>query len=145
MQTDRAFGCPPGLRFFAELWNNWHQRRTRLVEFDKFDAGEMQRMARDFGTSVLELRILAGHREDAAKMLGRRLQSLNINSDTIEPAVMRDLQRCCSQCGAKALCQHELEDRPKAASWPKYCPNEQTIDALLSERKAARSCAIVTV
>ena len=50
-------------------------------------------------------------------------------------AVMRDLQRCCSQCGDKALCEHELEDHPKSTSWPKYCPNEQTIDALVAERK----------
>ena len=95
----------------------------------------MQHMARDLGTSVSELRILAGLNEDAADLLHRRLRGLNIDSAKIEPAVMRDLQRCCSQCGAKGLCEHELEDLPKAARWPKYCPNEQTIDALVAEKK----------
>src|SRR5437588_468031 len=31
---------------------------------------------------------------------------------------------------SKQLCAHELEDKPKDATWPKYCPNEQTIEAL---------------
>jgi hypothetical protein len=46
---------------------------------------------------------------------------------------MRDLQRCCSNCDSKQLCAHELEDKPKGASWPKYCPNEQTIAALTTK------------
>jgi len=92
-------------------------------------------MARDLGTSVSELRILVGYDEDAADLLQRRLRDLRIDPARIEPAVMRDLQRCCSQCGVKTLCEHELEDRPKAAAWPKYCPNEQTIDALVAEKK----------
>jgi len=120
---------------FSEVWSNWQKRRSRLVEFDNSDPAEMQHMARDLGTSVSELRILAGKGADAADLLLRRLRSLNIDPAKVEPAIMRDLQRCCSQCGEKGLCEHELEDQPKATSWPKYCPNEQTIDALVAERK----------
>jgi len=50
-------------------------------------------------------------------------------------AVLRDLQRCCSNCDLKQLCAHELEDKPKGAVWPKYCPNEQTLVALAIEAK----------
>jgi hypothetical protein len=64
-----------------------------------------------------------------------RLRSLNIDPKKVEHGVMRDLQRCCSQCGAKTLCEHEFEDRPKQARWPDYCPNEQTIAALVAEKK----------
>lgn len=122
------------VQMFFDIWKNWQKRRARLAEFDNCDSAEMQRMALDLGTSVSELRILAGHDEDAAELVRRRLHSLKIDPATIEPAVMRDLQRCCSQCGAKTLCAHELEDNPKAKSWPKYCPNEQTIDALVAEK-----------
>ena len=135
MLTDRTFPRFNLFQAFSEVWNNWQKRRSRLVEFDNFDPAEMQHLAQDLGTSVSELRILAGKDGDAADLLLRRLRSLNIYPAKIEPAVMRDLQRCCSLCGEKVLCEHELEDHPKAASWPKYCPNEQTIDALVAERK----------
>jgi hypothetical protein len=55
-----------------------------------------------------------------------------LDPTSVDPALMRDLQRCCSSCDSKQLCAHELEDKPKGASWPKYCPNEETI--ILSER-----------
>ena len=135
MRTDRAFPRFNSFQVVSEVWKNWLRRRARLAEFDNSDPAEMQHVAEDLGTSVSELRILAGQDQDAADLLLRRLRSLNIDPAKLEPAVMRDLQRCCSQCGEKVLCEHELEDHPKVASWPKYCPNEQTIDALVAERK----------
>lgn len=135
MWTDLASIRPTVWQFFANLWSNWHQRRGRLIEFDNFDSAEIRRIAQDLGTSVSELRVLAGYNEDAADLLRRRLRSLNVDPAAVGPAVMRDLQRCCSQRANKTLCEHELEDQPKAANWLKYCPNEQTIDALVAERR----------
>jgi hypothetical protein len=123
MRTDRVSPRSEVMQFFADVWKNWHERRTRLVEFDNCDSAEMEHIARDLGTSVSELRALAGRDKNAADLLRRRLSSLNLDPVTIEPAVMRDMQRCCTQCGSKTLCVHELEDGPKEASWPKYCPN----------------------
>lgn len=135
MQNDHAFPRLNVVQMISDVWSNWQRRRARLVEFDNADPAELQHIARDLGTSASELRILAGHDEDAADLLQRRLRSLNIDPAKIEPAVMRDLQRCCSQCGDKTLCEHELEDHHKSESWPKYCPNEQTIEALVAEKK----------
>jgi len=135
MQTARGSHRPIIIQFFFDVWKNWHERRARLIAFDNSDSAEMQRIAQDLGTSVAELRVLVGHGADAAELLRRRLHCLNIDPLTIEPAVMRDMQRCCSQCGAKTRCEHEIEDQPKGASWPKYCPNEQTIGALVAEKK----------
>jgi hypothetical protein len=134
MQTDRVSPRPNVVQFFADVWKNWHERRARLVEFDNSDPAEMQRIARDLGMSMAELRVLAGRDRNAADLLRRRLNSLNLGPAGIDPAVMRDLQRCCSKCDNKILCAHELEDKPKVASWPKYCPNEQTIRALVAEK-----------
>jgi hypothetical protein len=122
------------VKFLADRWENWRDRRARLVEFDNCDPTEMQRIAHDLGTSVPELRVLAGRDRHAADLLQRRLNSLNVDPANIDLAVMRDLQRCCANCGDKVLCVHELEDKPKIASWPKYCPNEQTIGALVAEK-----------
>jgi hypothetical protein len=86
-----------------------------------------------------------GRGKNSAELLQRRLQALGIAPSRIEPAVMRDLQRCCSQCHDKALCAHELEDRPKEATWPSYCPNEQTIRALQTEPPDNKVVPPVTV
>ena len=135
MRIDRALTRSKVGRFVCKIWHSQQGRHSRLVEFDNSDPAEMYRIARDLGTSIAELRILVGHGKHAADLLQSRLQSLNVNPASIEPAVMRDLQRCCSQCEDKVLCAHELEDRPKETNWPGYCPNEQTIGALVAERK----------
>ena len=134
MQTHRETLWQEIVRHVADAWTNLRTRRIRLAEFDS-TALEAGRIARDLGLSLAELRTLAGRDEHSADLLLRRLQNLNINPGKVEPAVMRDLQRCCSQCRDKALCAHELEDRPKQASWPGYCPNEHTINALLADSK----------
>ena len=136
MPADLAFPrFNPVSVFLTNIWKKWQKRRARLATFDRSDGVEMQHMARDLGTSVSELWTLARYDEDAADLLQSRLRDLAIDPATVEPAVMQDMQRCCSQCGAKTLCEHELKDHPKMESWPKYCPNEQTIDALVAERK----------
>jgi len=134
MRTGRISPRSNVVQFFVDAWKSWRERRARLVEIDNFDPIEMHRIARDLGTSTSELRDLAGRDKHSADLLRRRLQSLTLDPATIQPAVMRDLQRCCSKCDSKILCVHELEDRPKETSWPKYCPNEQTISALVSEK-----------
>jgi hypothetical protein len=134
MQTDLAFPRFNIVQLCGDAWKKWRKRHARLAEIDNSDSAEMHHMARELGTSVSELRVLVGQDEGAADLLQRRLRDLRIDPAKIDPAVMRDLQRCCSQCRVKTLCEHELEDHPKAAAWPKYCPNEQTIDALVAEK-----------
>jgi hypothetical protein len=67
---------------------------------------------------------------NAADLLTRRMRSLGLDPPKVDRAVLQDLQRCCAKCQSKTLCTHELEDRPNAAAWPKYCPNEMTLAAL---------------
>jgi hypothetical protein len=135
MQANRASPFLNVVQVFADAWRSWRERRARLIEFDTADPGEMQRMAADLRVSVSELRDLAGRDKHAADLLQCRLQSLKLNPSEIPGDVMRDLQRCCSRCQDKALCQHELEDQPYAASWPEYCPNEETIRAIATEKE----------
>lgn len=135
MRTDRAVSELNPIEAVFEAVGNWWRRRASIAAIDQIGSDEASNVARDLGTSVAELRLLAGQNQDSADLLQRRLLDLNIDPAAVEPAVMRDLQRCCSQCGAKVLCEHELEDHPKSAKWPRYCPNEQTIDALKAEKQ----------
>lgn len=78
--------------------------------------------------TVAELRQVAA--SGNTELLFSHLRERGIDVKTIEPDVLRDLQRCCAICLNKTLCAHELEDRPIAARWPDYCPNQTTIDSL---------------
>ena len=129
------FSQSPIVRFFADAWKEWKDRRARLAAFDRADLNEMARIAGDLGTSPAELRGLTGRGPHAADLLGSRMRSLGLDQAKVDPAVMRDLQRCCSGCVSKTLCTHELEDHPKGARWPEYCPNELTIAALQSDNQ----------
>jgi hypothetical protein len=119
----------------ANAWSNWRERRRELVRLDDVGATEVSEIARELGISDAELRTLVGRGKGSADLLQRRLRVLGLAPSSIEPGVMRDLQRCCSQCHDKALCAHEIEDKPKGATWPRYCPNEQTIQALRSDAR----------
>ena len=120
---------------FIEALKNWVRRRACINEVTKLDSEELSCIAHELGVSAAELRVLANSDKTAADLLYRRMEQLRLDRNHVDIAVLRDLQRCCSNCGLKQLCAHELEDKPKGAVWPKYCPNEQTLVALTSELK----------
>lgn len=122
----------------SRAWKNWRLRRAQLIELEACDPSEQQRIAQDIGVSVRELRVLAGRDNSTADLLRRRLSELKIDPAKIDPPLLRDLERCCSNCESKALCEHELDDKPKEAKWPSYCPNEQTLTILTARRRSER-------
>lgn len=115
-----------------QMMRNWYSRwsadLSRAHELDGCSSFDLDRIAHDLGMSVSELRqVTASGRTD---LLFARLRERKIDPGEIDPAVLRDLQRCCGACANKTLCAHELEDRPIEARWPAYCPNQVTIEAL---------------
>jgi hypothetical protein len=121
------------LRLLSEVGKAFWTKIAVVNELAHCDASEIARVAQDLGISVADLRILASRDKTAADLLYRRLETLRLDPTSVDPALMRDLQRCCSNCDNKQLCAHELKDKPKGASWPKYCPNEETIAALTTK------------
>ena len=112
----------------------FRDRSLSVKEIGSLDAQEMARLARDLGTSRDDLRILAATDKNAAELLDRRMKTIGLDPAHVDSMVMRDLQRCCSKCVDKRLCVHELEDQPREPTWPRYCPNEQTLAALKEEQ-----------
>ena len=123
------------MRLFDETWKRFWTRRAALNELSCCDALELGRIAQDLGIATDELRALASRDKTAADLLRRRLETLRVDPTSIDPALIRDLQRCCSNCDSKSLCAHELEDKPIGATWPQYCPNEETIAVLTRKSK----------
>ena len=111
------------------------RRNISANEVARLGTQETTCLARDLGISTSDLRVLAGQDKNAADLLVRRMMILGLDPAKLDLAVMRDLQRCCSMCRDKQLCIHELEDKPReVSSWPKYCPNENTLAALTAEQ-----------
>jgi len=131
--TDKTSGF---LHALTNAWARYRSRRAVAAELQALGDAELERVVRDAGLTYGDLLGLAKQSGDSAALLYRRLEQAGIDFKTIEPMVMRDLQRCCSMCEAKTQCTHDLEDKPqaKAASWPPYCPNRGTIEALGSAK-----------
>lgn len=130
MTTFAATGVSGFIGLLAGRRAKFRRRRARIDELRLLEPGELERLAQDAGLTFADLLDLAKRDGESAELLGRRLATLGIDSARIDKAVLRDMQRCCSQCESKELCEHELEDQPKDAAWPSYCPNEQTLAAL---------------
>ena len=122
------------LNSLTDAWTRYRKRRAAVLELQALGHIELERMVQDAGVTFGELLALAKQNGDSAQLLYRRLEQAGIDFKAVEPAVLRDMQRCCTLCESKTQCAHEMEDHPKAASWPQYCPNRQTIEALGSAK-----------
>jgi hypothetical protein len=110
---------------FAAMRLKWRGQQ----EFAKCDVGEINRMARELGFTPDELRLLADSGSGAADLLYRRLDALGMDSEKIKavvPEVMRDMQRCCSECISKRRCAGDF-DAYDDSRWRDYCPNAGTL------------------
>ena len=129
--SDRHFVEKQGLfESIAAAWSSFRQKMRVRREFAGVGNCEANRMAADFGLSAREVEEMLVDGPDSARQLYRRLAGEGIGVSSVPMEALRDLQRCCGHCDSKPQCDHELEDQPKTASWPKYCPNELTITAL---------------
>jgi Family of unknown function (DUF6455) len=114
----------------SDRWSKYLQRRARINELRALDCGDMRQLMQDTGLTFWELVRLAKTEGDAADLLYRRMSDMGLDPKKIDAVIMRDMQRCCSLCDNKELCAHEIEDKPKQASWPSYCPNKDTLESL---------------
>lgn len=115
---------------------NLFGRKDRLeAELDRFPQDELERVARDAGLSVGDLRALARQKAGSGELL-LRMADIGLDSSEVaaaEPAVFRDLQRVCALCASKGQCDHDLLEG--YTDLPDYCPNRDTLRALVEGRQ----------
>ena len=95
-----------------QWWRNW-RANPRLAELACCGEYEVERMARDLGMPVCELRKLADHGPKAAGLLARRMVALNLDSNEVAataPGTLQDLQRLCTLCES----HRKVHARPRA-------------------------------
>jgi hypothetical protein len=125
---------------FDRLGGWWRRRREHaatLAGLRECGRDELSRVAHDIGIGASDLQVLAGKWPDAADLVARRAAALGLDTAEIErtePQVMHDLERVCSLCDNKRACEHDLNRCPDKSGWRNYCPNADTLTAILEER-----------
>ena len=119
------------LSAIVERWQRWKERRDHLYELDSCQQ-EVELIASDLGMSAADLRRTAAKGPDAARELYDRLAALRFDRQSIEPVLMRDLERVCTQCDAKRRCRSDLA-RGSVSLRDAYCPNDGTLAALAQQ------------
>ena len=105
-------------------------------ELRAFDRAEFEQIARDLNLSPTELHLLSIGDSSSRDLLEKRLMQFDLTSQLVKrrhPEVLRDLQRVCGLCVAKAICARDFAQVKPDPDRSGYCPNIQTLEALAQE------------
>jgi len=137
MQASNPVKADSAFNLIFGAFRGWLRNRKLISQcrqrLDACDKHEIARIARDVGLSSNELREMAEHGPDAAKLMLERMAVLHLDAAALaksEPSTMRDMQRLCSICASKKRCQLDLILIPNDPAWRHYCPNVGTLDAV---------------
>lgn len=125
----------------SQWWRDWTGNGSALSELKCYAEDEVQRLAKDVGVSVSELRGLARFGPDAADLLLRRMAALDLDRNEVSQAqrqTFQDLQRVCTMCKSHRRCARDIARDSADAAWEEYCPNVATLKALNAMPWAAR-------
>lgn len=130
----------PKINFILNAIAEWVNRyRVKIGigdDLGRCGPDDVMQIARDLGASPAELREFVRKGPGAADLLQKMLIALKVDPVSLtssELGVMRDLQRLCTMCAEKKRCAHELADGTAAEHFHEFCPNAQTLDALLNQ------------
>jgi hypothetical protein len=137
-QVEAAMTSHGALQGLLARVRDWWRRQEDL---SLLDSNEVDRIARDLGMSSDTLKKLVARGPDAADLLYERMRALGISEadvDRTASGVMRDLQRTCTCCNEKGICEKDLMEHPNDPAWKDYCPNAVTLEALARVKAEAR-------
>jgi hypothetical protein len=127
--------------FLGNLLGRFRNAVSWQRETQYLDRGEFEAIARELNLSAAELRTLIFVPSGSLGQLSKRLSHEGLCEDELaasEGDVLRDLRRGCSQCQSRARCARDVQCE-RWAALSKYCPNEQTLQALAAEMDAKMS------
>jgi uncharacterized protein YjiS (DUF1127 family) len=115
---------------------NWRSNREAARELAALGTEERQTLARDLGLSADKLVELSEHGVASGEELRRFMRALGLAPERIRRThvgVMHDMGVVCAGCLAASRCRRDL-DRGWVPVVQRYCPNAQTLNALLAEK-----------
>jgi len=125
-----------------QWWRSWREANSPFSELICCGEYEVERMARDLGMSVSELRKVAAQGPEAADLLVRRMAVLDLDRNEVAataPGTFQDLQRVCTLCENHRRCARDLGRDPADPGWEDYCPNVATLKLMDALPWASRS------
>jgi hypothetical protein len=128
-KRDRTSGLLGWMRAVAARFRNADELRG-------LDRAEFEQIARDLNLSPSELRVLSIGSGLSGDLLEKRLREFELSPELVKKQhaeVLRDLQRVCGICLAKARCARDFEQGGPDSNRSGYCPNTHTLEALERE------------
>jgi hypothetical protein len=119
--------------FLARL-RTWWQYYNELGGMDR---GEVDRIAADLGMTARDLEDLVARGPDAAALLYQRMTALGLSRSDVErtaSGLMRDLERTCTCCDHKGVCEKDLAGRPEDPAWRSYCSNAISLNSVAGRK-----------
>jgi len=130
------------IKAISQWWRDWSRSGSALMELKCCGEDELERMAKEIGVSVPELRRLARRGPGSADLLLRRMAALDLDRNEVsraEPRTFQDLQRVCTMCMSHRRCTRDLARDSADPAWEDYCPNAATLMALSAQPWRARA------
>lgn len=126
----------PVVEAIIDRFARWLKHRREIAGSCNCNSEEYARIAHDLNLSTAELNTLVRRGAHASDKLARMMHALHIDPEAIrrlEPMVMRDLERVCTLCAHKRECAHELDAGKAAEDYAEFCPNADTLGALVKK------------
>jgi hypothetical protein len=134
---DREDAVLAAAKHVLSRWREWWGHRSDL---DAMHPDDIARLAHDLGVTGPELRDLAARGPEAGHLLHERMRVLGLTRADVErtaPGLMRDLERTCSCCNEKGVCERDLAAHPDSPAWGGYCPNAENLTAAKIDKDRA--------
>jgi hypothetical protein len=120
----------PLIDTLINTFDDWLSCRREKLDVCRYDADEFAHIARDLAVAPGDLDALVRHGPHAADELPKLLKALGIDEKTIartHPLALRDMERVCSSCAQKRLCNNDLAVGHAVQCYEEYCGNAPTI------------------
>jgi hypothetical protein len=129
----------PIVENLVDVFGDWLKHRREMREVRDLDARTLGDIARDLRITSTDLDAFVRRGPHAADELPKLLKVLGIDETALartETAVLRDMERVCVLCERKAQCSNDVEIGVAARDYEDYCPNAQTMKALVEGQAA---------
>jgi hypothetical protein len=120
--------------------DGWRRQRAAFRELEEIGPDGRDALSRDVGVSAGSLSRLVARGPDAAAGLPRLMRALGLDPERVanaDRAVARDMEVVCSECRSSSRCARDLDAGKAHLEYEAYCPNAETLSALLQENRGA--------